>query len=100
MSDLEQKVRYYRLVERGENFVRRAGTISARNAKSWQNACSKWLRSNLPDSGLCEDVILVSPPRIGLRGRGLFTNEVRNIQRILKVLYRARELLPFLGDSI
>lgn len=99
MSETEQKDQFQKLVQRGENYVARPGTVSGGGAKSWQNACVKWLRANLPDSGLPEDVLLVSPPSTGGYGRGLAKGEVRNVQRILKSLYRSRELLPFLDEE-
>jgi predicted nucleotide-binding protein len=99
MNTDEVKAKHYWLVVRGENYVSRPGTVGARGLKTWQNNCVRWLRSNLPDSGLVEDVLLVPPPSRNIQGRGLTPNDVRNVQRVLKALYNARELLPFLADS-
>ncbi len=100
MTKAEQKDRYSKLVERGENIVRRSRAFKVTSVKSWQNACVRWLRENLPESGLAEDVILVSPPTGSpYTGGRMSSSDVRSVQRVLKVLYRARDLLPFLDDS-
>jgi len=98
MTKAEQKDRYSNLVERGENIVRRSRAFGVRSVKSWQNASVHWLRENLPESGLAEDVLLVSPPTGLPSKRGMKSSDVKNVQRVLKVLYRARDLLPFLDD--
>jgi predicted nucleotide-binding protein len=100
MTKAEQKDRYSKLVERGENIVRRSRAFRVRSVKSWQNASVRWLRENLPESGLAEDIILVSPPTGSPSSGGrMSSSDIRNVQRVLKVLYRARDLLPFLDDG-
>jgi predicted nucleotide-binding protein len=100
MTKVQQKDDYWRLVQRGESIVDRPRAYGVRRVKSWQNACVRWLRENLPESGLAEDAVLVSPPSDPRYGtRGIKSSDVRNVQRVLKILYRARDLLPFLNDN-
>lgn len=100
MSDAEKKQQFERLVKRGENYIARPGSAGGKSVKSWQNSCVKWLKSNLPESGLAEDILLVPFPGTDYGyGRGLSKNEVRNIQRILKSFYLSRQLLPYLEEQ-
>ena len=101
MSDEEVKEQFSRLVTRGEAFVHRSGACVAKSVKSWQNACVRWLRVNVPDSALQGEALLVPPP-IGERygDRGITAGDVSKVQRVLKVMYKARELLPFLAVDL
>ena len=98
MKEPGHKAAFVKLVQRGENYVRHPRTYSARGVKAWQNACVQWLRDNLPDSGLADDALLVSPPTAPSYGKGITNSAVRNVQRVLKVLYGTRGLLPFLHE--
>jgi hypothetical protein len=98
MSETEKKQQFDKLIQRGENYIRRPSKATGAGAQRWQNSCVKWLRANLPDSRLAKDVLLLPAPSTGPYGRGLSTTEVRKVQKILKVLYHSRELLPFLVD--
>lgn len=99
MTKAEQKEHYSELVQRGENIVRRSRAFGVKGVKSWQNASVRGLRQSLPESGLAEEALLVSPPTGLPHARGIRSSDVKNVQRVLKLLYRARDLLPFLDDG-
>jgi predicted nucleotide-binding protein len=96
MKEDKEKAIFKKLVQRGENYVAHPRTRSTRGVKAWQNACVRWLRDNLPDSGLATEALLVAPPTAPLYGKGITSSAVRNVQRLLKVLFKAHDLLPFL----
>lgn len=94
------KEEYERLVHRGENYVRYSTQRKGSGARTWHRLCARWLTDNLPDSGLLENVLLISAPKGSSWGsEGLSRDAVRAVQRVLKELYKARELLPFLQDE-
>ena len=100
MSNDTLKAKYQKLVQLGENFVSRSGAASSNGVRKWHNSCTKWLRENLSDSGLAEDVLLVPiPSGYDYDNVGLSRGQVRNVQRVLRTLYRARDLLPFLNEQ-
>jgi predicted nucleotide-binding protein len=60
-----------------------------------------WLKENLPNSELIESFELIPPATKPAKntGRGLSSGERRNLQRMLKGLIEARDLLPALRKA-
>lgn len=100
MNEKSPRDEYERLLLRGENYVRYSTKRKGQGARTWQRLCAQWLSDNLPDSGLSENVLLISAPKATYWGKtGLSHDAVRAVQRVLKELYKARDLLPFLQDE-
>ena len=101
MNEQEVKRQFVQLTARGETIVQRPGSSGGKSVKTWQNACVRWLKENLPERGLSEEALLVpSPASAVYGGRGLSTADISKVQRMLKVMYRAKPLLPYLDDAI
>jgi hypothetical protein len=71
-------------------------------ACQWRREVIVWLKKNLPDSGLAQQGILVNPPREPLNassGRGLKPSDVKGMQKLLGILFSARNHIPGFGSD-
>lgn len=99
MSEAKQKERFTKLVQQGENYVLRPKARSPRGVKSWQLACSQWLKEKLPNTRLSGDVLLVPRPKDTDWRKNISSSDVKIVQAVLKIMNRARNLLPLLADQ-
>jgi predicted nucleotide-binding protein len=101
VSDKERD-EFETLLRWADKYIRYPQSSTADAVARWRNKTVLWLRKNLPDSGLYEEFLTV-PPSTEYRyydaGKGLTPRGVANVQRGLKVLRRARDLLPFLQEG-
>ncbi|MCW8932373.1 MAG: nucleotide-binding protein [Gammaproteobacteria bacterium] len=92
----EVKEQFDNLVSEGEELIitNRSGI---KKAKKWSANVRDWLKENLPDSGLSEDVSMALPSFESTQsGRGLRPVDKKGVQRILGILLRAKKILPVL----
>lgn len=90
---------YEKLINEGENLINynRSG---AKTAKQWCNKVRDWLNSNLPNSGLSEDVSLALPKfEPTASGRGLRPSDQKGVQKILGILLSAKKMIPALNTE-
>lgn len=92
--------RFNELVEEGKDLLK-SNLHGPPSARRWRNAVLTWLKENIPNSELIENIELMPPPTKPAKntGRGLSPGERHNLQRLLKSLVEAREALPFLRKS-
>ena len=99
MDTNEFKNQFDALLRRADRYIRSPRKCKPSAVNSWRSSCVRWLRIHLPDSGLPEEMLTVPPPKDeGYYHPTLDNADVRNVQKALKVLLRARQLLPFLQE--
>jgi predicted nucleotide-binding protein len=97
MDDLKSE--YNDLVESGERIVN-SDRSGPKAAKKWANKIQRWLKSNIPDSGLSENVSLVMPEfRPTNSGRGLLATDRRGVQKILGVLLSSKDIFDSTSEQ-
>jgi len=83
----------------GEELVntRRSG---AKKARKWCLTVRDWLQTYLPEAGLAKEVTLALPSFEPTNtGRGLRPVDQKGIQRVIKILLRATEIIPQLNEK-
>jgi len=79
-SDTKQQFIF--LVGQAEKYIQER-TVGPRAFRTWRKRAHSWLKTNAPDSGLSNDLLLVP---------------AGNMQRALRALLRAKPLVPLLND--
>jgi predicted nucleotide-binding protein len=85
------------LLRRAESYIRYPRRFGGASVARWRNKGTNWLRNNLPDSELATE--FVASGGIDQSSRPLRSSTVSTVQRGLKVLLKAQELLPFLKQN-
>ncbi len=97
MASNDLKAVFESLVREGEELIatRRSGPTKARK---WCSAVRSWFKNHLPESGLSGEISTVFPLlERTYTGRGLRPTDQKGIQRVLKILLRAKDILPQLN---
>jgi predicted nucleotide-binding protein len=98
MATEQQEIAAFRaLLRHADKYIRYPRTSTGSAAARWRNRGVTWLRRNLPDSGL--DLEFVTTGRINEAADRLNASDVVTVQRGLKVLVKAQDLLVFLKDG-
>lgn len=94
---VEPKTEYETLIRRADKYIRHPNSSSGTAISRWRNRAVIWLRQQLPDSDLSEEFLMVPAPNH--KSERLTQGDVRNVQKSVQVLMKARDLLPFLARS-
>ncbi|MFT3831342.1 MAG: nucleotide-binding protein [Opitutaceae bacterium] len=90
---------YAELIRRAEKYIRNPRRSKASAVLSWRGAAMRWLKQNVPRSGLSVDFVTTSPPADQSYGEGITRSTVIGVQKGLLVLHQAAELLPALKSA-
>jgi predicted nucleotide-binding protein len=89
------KTEYETLIRWADKYIRHPKSSTSTAVYRWRNKAILWLRQNLPESGLADEIRMVPAPNPN--SYSLSGNDVRNTQRALHLFLRARDLLSFLA---
>lgn len=97
MPENDIKEEFEILIRRADKYIRHPNTSPGSAIFRWRNKATLWLRHNLPESGLAEQLRLVPVPNPN--AYSLTGTDVRNVQRALQLLLKAQDLFPFLASD-
>ena len=84
-------------MRRADKYIRFPNSSTGTAIARWRNRAVLWLRQQLPDSDLAEEFLMVPAPNH--RAEQLSRSDVFNVQKAVRILVKARELLPFLATT-
>jgi hypothetical protein len=90
---------YDELIRCAEKYIRNPNQSKASAVMRWRGKAMRWLKSNAPQSGLSIDFMTTNPPAQDGYGKGITRGTVIGVQRGLRVLQSAGELLPALRNG-
>jgi hypothetical protein len=87
------------LIRCAEKYIRSPQQSKATAVMRWRGKAMRWLKSNAPETSLSIDFATTSPPSdLGYRG-GITRGSVIGVQRGLKTLQTAGEMIPWLKNG-
>ncbi|MEN9572204.1 MAG: hypothetical protein RL514_59 [Verrucomicrobiota bacterium] len=92
-----EKNEFELLLNRAHNFIQYPQKSRGVSVQRWMSKGTKWLRKNLQESGLANEFLTIGA--VHRDSTSLRTSDVAKVQRGLKVLLKAQELLPFLKED-
>lgn len=95
MKSGDVKADYETLIRWADKYIRHPRSSTSTAVYRWRNKAILWLRQNVPQSGLADDIRMVPAPNPNLDS--LSRSDVHNVQRALHLFLKARDLLPFLA---
>ena len=89
------KAEYDTMLRWADKYIRRPNSSTGKAVARWRNKAVLWLRQHLPDSGLPEEFLMVPAP--SQYSDRLGRSDIHNVQKAMRTLLKARDLLPFLA---
>lgn len=90
---------YDELIRCAEKYIRSPRQSKASAVMRWRQKAMRWLKANAPETGLSIDFATTSPPADQSYGDGITRGSVLGVQRGLKVLQSASEMVPWLKNG-
>src|SRR5262245_61430764 len=90
---------YDELIRCAEKYIRSPRQSKASAVMRWRGKGMRWLKTNAPNTNLSVEFMMTSPPADHGYGGGLTRSSVIGVQKGLRVLQQAGEMLPILKKS-
>jgi hypothetical protein len=91
----DPKTEYATLIRWADKYIRLPNSSTGTAVARWRNKAVLWLRHHVPNSGLPEEFLMIPAPSQNADRIG--RSDVHNVQKALRTLLKARDLLPFLA---
>jgi hypothetical protein len=93
------KEQYDELIRCAEKYIRNPRQSKASAVMRWRGKAMRWLKTNAPETDLSVEFTMTPPPSDQTYGEGITRSSVVGVQKGLRVLLQAGEMLPILKKS-